>query len=92
MPESLTQSEVSSKTDPSVAKQYDTETPKAEQISEFYKTVDGLKTGLLTTLRPSIGPVSRSMAVAKRTGPDFLFIANKVSIGSKQRHSLQWHY
>jgi len=79
MPEPLTASEVSSKTDPSVAKQYDTETPKSEQISDFYKTVDSLKTGLLTTLRPNVGPVSRSMAVAKRTGPDFLFIANKDS-------------
>jgi len=76
MPEPLTSSEVSSQTDPSVAKQYDTETPKSEQISDFYKTVDSLKTGLLTTLRPNIGPVSRSMAVARRTGPDFLFIAN----------------
>ena len=33
----------------------------------------------MTTLRPSIGPVSRSMAVAKRSGPDFLFLANKDS-------------
>ncbi|MCJ1256513.1 hypothetical protein MMC24_004334 [Lignoscripta atroalba] len=79
MPEPLKASEIDSKTDPSVAKQYDHDTPKSEQISDFYKTVDGLKVGLLTTLRPNIGPVSRSMAVAKRNGPDFLFLANKHS-------------
>lgn len=79
MPESLTKQEVSSKTDPAVAKQYDHDTPISEQIQDFYKTVDGLKTGLLTTIRPNIGPVSRSMAVAKRNGPDFLFLANRYS-------------
>jgi general stress protein 26 len=76
MPEQLTQQEVSSKTDPSVSKQYDDETPKPQQISEFYNFVDGKKIGLLTTIRPDIGPVSRSMAIAKRVGPDFLFLAN----------------
>ena len=79
MPESLTKSEIDSKTDPSVAKQWDRETPLSEQIDEFYKTVDGLKIGLLTTIRPDIGPVSRSMAVAKRVGPDFLFLSNNNS-------------
>lgn len=79
MPESLTKQEVDSKTDPTVAKQWDRETPKSEQINDFYKTVDGLKVGLLTTNRPNIGPVARSMAVAKRSGPDFLFIANNHS-------------
>ena len=79
MPEPLTQSEVDSKTDPTVAKQFDTETPKSEQIDDFYKTVDKLQIGLLTTMRPGIGPVSRSMAVAKRNGPDFLFFANNHS-------------
>ncbi|MCJ1337255.1 hypothetical protein MMC09_002537 [Bachmanniomyces sp. S44760] len=76
MPEQLKASEVDSKTDPTVAKQFDTETPLSEQIQEFYKTVDGMKVGLLTTIRPSVGPVSRSMAVSKRNGPGFLFIAN----------------
>lgn len=76
MPEPLKASEVNSQTDPSVAKQWDTTTPKEEQISEFYKTVDGLKVGLLTTIRKDIGPVSRSMVVARRVGPDFLFLAN----------------
>jgi len=76
MPEQLTQSEISSKTDPSVAKQYDNETPKSQQIEEFYKFADSKKVGLLTTQRPDVGLVSRSMAVSKRVGPDFLFLAN----------------
>ncbi|KAK3176722.1 hypothetical protein OEA41_008047 [Lepraria neglecta] len=79
MPEPLKASEVNSQTDPSVAKQWDDETPKKQQIEEFYKTVDGMKIGLLTTIRDGLGPVSRSMAVAKRDGPDFLFLANKHS-------------
>ena len=79
MPEPLKQSEIDSKTDPSVAKQWDDKTPKKEQLQDFYKTVDGLKIGLLSTMRPGIGPVARSMAVAKRVGPDFLFLANKHS-------------
>lgn len=76
MPQALTADEINSKTDPTVSKQYDNETPKDQQVQEFYKTVDSLKTSLLTTIRPGIGPVARSMAVAKRIGPDFLFIAN----------------
>ncbi|MCJ1428909.1 hypothetical protein MMC29_006820 [Sticta canariensis] len=79
MPQALTAAEVNSKTDPSVSKQYDNDTPKDQQVQDFYKTVDSLKTSLLTTIRPSIGPVARSMAVAKRVGPDFLFIANNHS-------------
>ena len=65
MPEPLKASEVDSKTDPSVAKQWDADTPKSQQIEDFYKTVDGMKIGLLTTIRDGLGPVSRSMAVAK---------------------------
>ena len=65
MPQPLKASEVESKTDPTVAKQWDHETPKKQQIDEFYKTVDGMKIGLLTTIRDGIGPVSRSMGVAK---------------------------
>lgn len=79
MPEALTKQEVDSKTDPTVAKQSDHETPMSEQIDDFYKTVDGLKVGLMATHRPGIGPVARSMAIAKRSGPDFLFIANNHS-------------
>lgn len=76
MPEPLKASEVNSKTDPSVTKQYDTETPKEKQISDFYAFVDSQKICLMSTERPGLGPVSRSMAVAKRIGPDFLFLSN----------------
>ena len=76
MPEPLTASEINSKTDPSVAKQYDNEAPLDEQISDFYGIVDKLKSCLLITERSGLGPVGRSMAVAKRDGPDFLFLAN----------------
>ena len=31
---------------------------------------------MMGTYRNGIGPVGRAMAVAKRTGPDFLFLAN----------------
>lgn len=79
MPESLKQSDIDSKTDPSVAKQWDDTTPKKEQLQDFYKIFDGLKVGLLTTIRPGVGPVARSMAIAKREGPDFLLLANKHS-------------
>ncbi|KAI4091988.1 MAG: hypothetical protein L6R37_007653 [Teloschistes peruensis] len=72
----LTEEEVNSKTDPSVSKQYDESTPKEEQFKELYKIIDGLKGSLLTTIRPDVGPVSRSMAVAKRVGPDILYLAN----------------
>ncbi|KAL8966573.1 MAG: hypothetical protein Q9183_003312 [Haloplaca sp. 2 TL-2023] len=75
----LTEEEVNSKTDPSVSKQWDETTPLDDQFTELYKMVDGLKGGLLTTIRPGVGPVSRAMAVAKRVGPDFLFLANKHS-------------
>ena len=65
MPQPNKASEVNSKTDPSVAKQWNDDTPKKQQIEEFYKTIDGLKIGLLSTIRDGIGPVARSMAVAK---------------------------
>ncbi|ORY04769.1 hypothetical protein BCR34DRAFT_491276 [Clohesyomyces aquaticus] len=76
MPDTLTQQEVNSKTDPSVSKQYDNETPKSQQIQEFYDFVDSKKIGLLSTFREGVGPVARSMATASRRGPDFLFLAN----------------
>ena len=59
MPEPLKESEVNSQTDPSVAKQYDTETPKAEQVKEFYNIVDKLTSCLLVTERANVGPVGR---------------------------------
>ena len=76
MPESLKASEVNSQTDPSVAKQYDNETPTHEQFNDLYAIVDAKKIGLLNTYRNGTGPVGRSMAIAKRVGPDFLFLAN----------------
>ncbi|KAF2144385.1 uncharacterized protein K452DRAFT_284699 [Aplosporella prunicola CBS 121167] len=76
MPDTLTKSEINSQTDPSVAKQYDNSAPKDEQIKDYYSIVDGLKVGLLGTYRDGVGAVSRSMGVAKRQGPDFLFLAN----------------
>lgn len=76
MPEQLKAEEVNSKTDPTVAKQYDESTPVAERFDELYSIVDKLKIGMLGTYRNGTGPVHRSMGVAKRTGPDFLFIAN----------------
>ncbi|KAL8746037.1 MAG: hypothetical protein Q9190_001904 [Brigantiaea leucoxantha] len=76
MPNPLTKSEVDAGNDPSVTKQYDTDTPIDQQFSDLYKIVDPLKGCLMTTIRPSAGPTSRAMAVAKRVGPDFLFIAN----------------
>lgn len=71
MPEPVTSEEINSKTDPSVAKQWDDETPKKDQIEEFYKMADSLGVCLLATNRPGVGPVARSMKVSKRDGPDF---------------------
>ncbi|RAR09513.1 calmodulin-binding protein sha1 [Stemphylium lycopersici] len=76
MPDQLKASEVNSKTDPSVAKQYDDETPKDQQIKHFFELVDGKKICMLNTYRNGVGPVGRSMALARRDGPDFLFLAN----------------
>mgnify|MGYP006877410630 CR=1 FL=1 len=55
MPDQLKASEVNSKTDPSVAKQYDDETPKDQQIEEFYKMVDAKKICMLNTYRNGVG-------------------------------------
>lgn len=79
MPESLKKSEITKETDPSVAKQYDTETPKDQQWKEFYDMVDDKKISILSTYRKGTGPVGRSMAIAKRQGPDFLYLANNHS-------------
>lgn len=76
MPEPLTQQDVKSKTDPSVAKQWDDEVPLDLKFKDMYAIADKIKVGLLITQRQGLGPVSRSMAVARRDGPDFLFIAN----------------
>ncbi|SMR43443.1 unnamed protein product [Zymoseptoria tritici ST99CH_1A5] len=79
MPENLKQSEVDAQTDPSVAKQYDNESSAEEKFKDLYAIADGIKIGMLSTYRQGTGPVSRAMAVSKRSGPDFLFLANKHS-------------
>lgn len=55
MPDQLKPSEVNSKTDPSVAKQYDDETPKDQQIKQFFELVDGKKICMLNTYRNGVG-------------------------------------
>ncbi|OCT53604.1 Protein bli-3 [Cladophialophora carrionii] len=79
MPEPLHANEVNTQTDPSVAKQYDRETPKEQQWKELYEMIDGKKISILSTYRAGVGPVGRSMGVAKRVGPDILYLANKHS-------------
>ncbi|GIZ41730.1 hypothetical protein CKM354_000502600 [Cercospora kikuchii] len=69
-------SKVDAHTDPSVTKQYDSKTSTADKFKDFYAMSDNIKTCMFSTYRPGVGPVGRSMAVAKRTGPDFLFLAN----------------
>jgi general stress protein 26 len=77
MPESA--QGMSARTDPSVEAQWDTKAPKSEQLKDLYAITDKLKSCLLTTQRPNVGMVSRSMATSKRVGPDFIFLANKNS-------------
>lgn len=55
MPETLHASEVNSRTDPSVAKQYDNETPKDQQVKEFFEIADGQKICMLNTYRKGVG-------------------------------------
>lgn len=76
MPDKVSLSETGASTDPSVVKQIDRDTPKEQQAKDFFAIADGLKLCLMITERANIGPVSRAMAVAKREGPDFLFVAN----------------
>ena len=76
MPQPLITEQIDSKTDPSVAAQWDDKTPKKEQVEDFYKLVDSLGVCLLATNRPGVGPVARSMKISKRDGPDFIFLAN----------------
>nr|POF20928.1 protein bli-3 [Quercus suber] len=76
MPSDIKQSDIDSKTDPSVARQLDNDASAEEKFKDFYAIADKLKIGLLSTYRQGTGPVTRSMAVSKRSGPDFLFLAN----------------
>lgn len=55
MPDQLKPSEVNSQTDPSVAKQYDTETDKVTQIKDFFSLADEKKIGILNTYRNGVG-------------------------------------
>lgn len=55
MPEHLTHDEINSQTDPSVAKQYDSSTPKEQQIKDFFNMVDGKKIAMLNTYRNGVG-------------------------------------
>jgi abnormal spindle-like microcephaly-associated protein len=55
MPSDLKQSDINSKTDPSVARQYDDETPKEQQIKDFFQMVDGKKICMLNTYRNGVG-------------------------------------
>ncbi|KAK5707449.1 hypothetical protein LTR17_020686 [Elasticomyces elasticus] len=76
MPAELSKSEVTKGQDPSVTKQYDDSTPTDQKFEEMYAIADKLKICMFGSARSGIGPVSRAMAVAKRSGPDFLFLAN----------------
>jgi general stress protein 26 len=77
MPDSV--QDISSKSDPSVVKQLDNDAPAETKFEDFYKIADGAKITLLGTYRKGTGPVLRSMAIARRDGPDFLFLANRNS-------------
>jgi hypothetical protein len=44
--------------------------------TDFYAIADKLNVCLLGTLRDGTGPVHRAMGVAKRSGPDLLFLGN----------------
>jgi hypothetical protein len=55
MPETLKKEEVTSKTDPSVVKQLDTESSLETKTKDLYDIVDGLKIGILGTYRPGVG-------------------------------------
>lgn len=65
----------SSHEDPSVTKQYDTETPYSEQLQDFYKLADANRISLLITDRKG-STVSRAMAVSKRSACDFKYLSN----------------
>lgn len=55
MPEALKPEEVNSKTDPSVAKQYDESASLEQKTKDLYAICDGLKIGILGTYRPGVG-------------------------------------
>lgn len=55
MPEHLTREEINSQTDPSVAKQYDNEASKEQQIKDLFGLIDNNKVGMLNTYRNGVG-------------------------------------
>ena len=56
MPEALKESEVRKEQDPSVAKQWDNETPLEEKFNDFAAIADKLwGSSMLGTVRPGIG-------------------------------------
>lgn len=77
MPDTATTAEL--KSDPTVLKQFDRETPLSEQIQDLYHILDDNNFCLLNTKRSGTGPVGRLMGLARRHGPDLLFLANKYS-------------
>jgi len=70
MPEPLHKGEVDSKNDPSVAKQYDNETPKDQQIKQFFEMVDGKKIGMLNTYRNGVGSSASTIIPNFKTETD----------------------
>ncbi|TKA68402.1 hypothetical protein B0A55_08740 [Friedmanniomyces simplex] len=74
MPEST--KSVSKHEDPSVTKQWDDSASTDQKFQDAFDITDKLKICMFGSARSGIGPVSRAMAVAKRSGPDFLFLAN----------------
>jgi len=71
MPDQLKASEVNSKTDPSVAKQYDDETPKDQQIKQFFEMVDGKKICMLNTYRNGVGMFTPTFLHSQALSPQF---------------------
>ena len=55
------------------------EAPMDVQWKDLYEIIDKEKITMLGTYRNGVGPVGRAMAVAKRDGPDILYLANKHS-------------
>ena len=74
MPEKV--SAIDASRDPATSKQYDDKSTNETKFKDFYELVDSMNVGMMGTYRVGEGPVSRSMGVAKRSGPDFLFLAN----------------
>lgn len=61
MPEALKQSEVDKHQDPTVAKQFDDESPAAKKFEDFYAIADGLKICLMGTFRSGTGVCTSSV-------------------------------